>query len=597
MPSRDEMIKALQQQDESIVPSGQPSREEMIRALQATDSQKNPSQFASGVRQLAQGLSGNFSDELAGATEAAGRAIGLEGVGGPMKDIHWSKQGPKIDWASLKAAYKEGRDKERDTLAKDQKTNPRISGTANIVGMIASPVNKLNPTAAGMAFGAGTSDAEDLGGMAKDTAVGGVFGYGAGKVADRVAPVLEGAVSKIGNKTKEAAEMLMARGLGAERATVRQLGKDRVRAAGRQALDEGTAPIFASTDDMIARNSAVKEKGGEMMNKAYAAIDDAGASTFNPLEVASKVDDQLAPQFRTPINKGETNQLENTLESILARGEKNISLKEAQALKQEIGSVAFPGGRRPLDPTPKQQMAMDAYKIVNQSIDDAVSKGGDLIESAGLTDVLSRGKELYGNAKTADKLLRNKQAREEGNKLFGLTDTIAGAGAVGYGGTTGDWKTAGGIMLAKKGLEKYGTKAAAIGLDKITKRLSQSPVLASLMEKSPQAFNAIAQKIEQRVSPSFPKAADKKDPVPSEGGTVVDNVSMGEVKGEAKWALNGLNKLIDHDESGLLNDPEVIEKLISSPQGKKLLISASDLKPGSKAMQQLYAKIQDKEKR
>lgn len=542
--------------------------------------EESASPVGSAVRQFVQGASSGFSDELAGLAEGAGRAVGLKGVGGPVKDISRDDNGPTLDMDQLKAAYKLGRDHERAALAKDSRDNPATSAMANFAGMVASPANKLNPAAAGAAMGLGNSDAEDLGGMAKDTATGGVLGYGAGKVAEKAAPLLEGAVNKVASGSKELAKKFAARAIGAERGSIRKLGSEKVMDAAGQLLDNGGISLGSSTEDMIAKNDALKQSGGEAMNRVYKVIDDANASKFNPLDVAVDVENKIGKFWRSPLNKAETGQFENTMESILQRGDKPISLQEAQVLKEEIGKAANFKKAAHLDVTPKEQMARDTYGIINEHIDNAVNDASKVVKDAGLGDELAKGKELYGNSKTADKLLTTKQAKEQGNKLFGLTDAIAGAGALGYGEASGDWKGAGAIVLAKKGLEKYGAKAAALALNNISKTLSTTPELANLAKSHPQAFNAIVEKIGQRFSESLPKAASAPESKPVPKG------------GPSKWASDGLNALMDHagDQA-----PESLKQIDPSQVDDKslqnLLISASDLKPGSPAMDKVLAKV------
>lgn len=537
--------------------------------------------LVSAVRQFVQGASSGLSDELAGITEAAGHALGFQGAGGPVKDISLSKEGPTLDWDSLKKAYSEGRDKERASLKKDSEDNPGVSAASNFAGMVISPANKLNPAAAGAAMGVGYSDSDSVSGVAKDAALGTALGYGAGKVADRLSPVVERAAQKISSGSKELANKFAARAIGAERGTIKKLGNERVLSAAEQMLNQGAISAGASTDDLISRNEALKKRGGEMMNQVYSAIDNKGASTFNPMDVAVEVEKKIGDFWRSPLNNAETKQFENTLESILQRGDKPIPLKEAQVLKEEIRKAANFGKAAHLDVTPKEQMARDAYAVINNHIDQAVEKASGVVSDAGLGDVLSKGKEIYGKSKTAEKLLSNKQAREQGNKLIGLTDAIAGAGAVGYGGTTGDWKTAGGVVLAKKGLERFGAQNAALAFNKIAKVLATTPEMANLAKANPQAFNAIVQKLEQRFSSELPKSADnapESKPTPP-------------AKGPSKWADDGLKKLIDHagDKGSDLQGIDTSQ--VNDPKLKNLLIAASDLKPRSKAMEKVLAQV------
>jgi hypothetical protein len=67
-------------------------------------------------------------------------------------------------------------------------------------------------------------------------------------------------------------------------------------------------------------------------------------------------------------------------------------------------------------------------------------------------------------------------------------------------------------------------------------------------------------------------------------------------KGEKKWMNDGAAKLIEHVDTP--EDKNLIKKLkdsaASDPKAKDLLIQASDLKPGSKAMEKVMAKIKAK---
>ena len=491
---------------------------------------ENPAMSA--VRGLAQGVSGGFSDEIHGAFEGAGRAAGLKGLGGPIKDIGLSDEGPTADWKIIKEAYKRARDHEREMLNKDSQDNPGTAFTTQLAGAMVSPVNKVMPSGLvsggatlGAVQGAGNSEAADLTGLAKDTAFGGLVGGVVGKGVEVASPTIAKSAKYAGDKLKGGAESLMARALGAERGTIKKMGIDKVRAAGRYALDEGLPSPLANTEDLIARNAAKMDEGGKMMGKAYDAIDDAGASTFNPLEVASKVDNQIGGFYRSPINRGETNQLENTLESILMRGEGNIPIKEAQALKEELQKVA--NWKNTLNPTDKEKMARQAYGIVSSEIDSAIQNASGVVDSAGLAETLKQGKKLFSNAKTAEGLLENKLAREQGNKMFGLTDAITGGAALGYGGVTDDWGTAAGIMAGKKALGKYGAQNAAMLADKISKTLLKSPQMQNIYQKSPAAFQYIVNQVERRMIPGAQKAASTEDQKPK---FVEEHVSHDEAK-------------------------------------------------------------------
>jgi len=319
-------------------------------------------------------------------------------------------------------------------------------------------------------------------------------------------------VSNIMNKAPEAlsdtAEGLAARALGAERGTIKSIGYDKVKQAGRTALDEGVLSPLASTEDLATRVAALKQKGGEAMGDVYKAIDEAGVSTFNPLDEAVNVEKKIGDFYKSPINRGEAKQFENTIESMLMRGDKNIPISEAQALKEELGKVA--NWKNNLNITEKEKMARDAYKVVSEGIDKAVEAGSQQLNTPGLLEKLKQGKDIFSKTSTMEKLLENKQARESGNKLMGLTDwELAGGGLAGTlaGVATGGAGVlaTGGALLAKKGLEKYGAQSGALLLDKISKTLLKSPQWMKVAKDQPQVFNQFVTQMASQMDYHKPK--------------------------------------------------------------------------------------------
>lgn len=63
------------------------------------------------------------------------------------------------------------------------------------------------------------------------------------------------------------------------------------------------------------------------------------------------------------------------------------------------------------------------------------------------------------------------------------------------------------------------------------------------------------------------------------------NVAESEEKGEAKWARSGLQKLG-------IQDRQIASELMKSKKGRKLLIEASDLKPESRALEEIKKQIE-----
>lgn len=568
----------------------------------------SPSVATSAVRKAIQGASSGFSDELAGLTEAAGSVVGVKGAGGPIKDISAGKStiksnatgmGPAIDWEALKASYLSGRDKERAALKKDSAANPATSAIAELAGAIASPINKIvGPAGAarggaviGGAQAAGGSDADNAVDLAKDTGIGILTGATVGKLADVATPRIEAGVKKVGQKAKDIAEMMSARSLGAERGTIKKLGNEAVKKAGRYALDNDVVTALNNTEGKIVANEAAKKSAVNARKGAYDTIDEASASQFNPKEAATAARDKIL-EGKNPNHddvKELIGALDPHLKNILSRGDENISMAEAQKLVESLKAKAkFDTSRS----NQGNEVAKSVYESVRKSINEAAEKGADKIGVGGLglgrnadgeldlrtlRQIIEDSNSKYSSGKVAEELLKNKNAREQGNRLVGLTDTITGAGAAAYGGATGDWTGAGEIVVAKKLIEKYGAQMAARGLDKVAKKLLAVPEMAALAEKSPAAFQSIVSHFE---SPKtvLQKSADNEAPK----------------KGPAKWANDGHDKLLKHagdDEMTVELLQKAKTSMIDNPKLKKLLIEASDLKPGSKALDKVVLKM------
>lgn len=528
------------------------------------------SEVESFGRGVAQGSSLGFADEISGGVEAL-----------------WAKaKGNPEEFGKL---YKKYRDESRENFKTASKVNPGSFtsgefaggvGTAFVPGLGIAKGAKIADVAIksgqiGAAMGIGYSEGETVDDVLRDGGESAVLGMATGAALNKAAPFVAKGAKRAGEKLSELAERFAARAMGAERGTIKKLGDKKVQEVGRYALDNKILSPLANTDDKIERNLAEKIKAGNKMDQVYSAIDDAGVSEFNPLDVASKVDDELGGFYRSPINKGEARQLENTLESILIRGEGNIPLKEAQALKQEIGRVA--NWKNNINITEKEKMAREAYKIVSQAIDDAAESGAKKIGKEGLQMTLKEGLKDYSNSKAAGELLTNKQAREQGNKLIGLTDwqLLGGAGAGSMAAGLPVASTSIAALGAKKLAEKYGAQNAAIILDRAAKglRSSISPI------KNANANAAVIDSVDNILEFVHPEKVLS---------SVAENKPL---KGKEKWAAEGEEKIKKHDPS--ISEKIDFEKVKKSKKGQALLMRASDLKPNSKAFAKVLRDIKN----
>lgn len=394
--------------------------------------------------------------------------------------------------------------------------------------------------------------------------------------APYVAPIVKPVAEKIGNGVKAVGEKLAGT---AERQAAKAVGAGAkefekpavAQAIGRNALDEKIIGPFTGAEQSLSRATKAKEAAGKSMDDVYSKVDKAIGPSVNPLETAVRVETELAPTYRTPINKSEVGQLENTIESILARGNENIKLEEAQALKKEIDSVAFPKGKKPIDPTPKQQMAADASAIIRDQIDKAATKGAEALDSKELVQQLSDARKSYGVNRQTEKLL----TREVGKEGVSVGSKI-------------QW-TADPIKFGSSILKKFGPNMKAtnaIALDKVSTVLKKSPdalgkfgeILKQAEQGGPEHL-ATMHMILERTNPEYQQLLQK-----------AAGPNDAPQKGPEKWANDGFEKLIEH--SSELKDKRDI--IFADPKLKELLIQASDLKPGTKAMEDIKTKIKSR---
>lgn len=244
-----------------------------------------------------------------------------------------------------------------------------------------------------------------------------------------------------------------------------------------------------------------------------------------------------------------------------------LAPREANNVKSAIDDE-INYARNPLTKEPATEKAFQAArKVISQKVDEAIESlgGGKLLEA------LKQANRDYGASKEIERMAKDRALRNSANKFLGLTDSIAGTGAAVYGATTGDWQGAATAFAGKKGLEKFGASTLAVGADRLSKFLLRSPALREIAQNNPQAYSAVILDLTERLERrgALPKAADEKP-----------------TKGPEKWARVGAERLKEHGVS-----PAEVEALRQTEKGRDLLNRASDLKPGSKAMEDIVKRM------
>lgn len=257
--------------------------------------------------------------------------------------------------------------------------------------------------------------------------------------------------------------------------------------------------------------------------------------------------------------------------------------------------------RNPLAPEPAKEKAFyAARKKIAAKVDEAIeSLGGDEL----LEQLKTQNRE-YGSAKTIANISQDRVSRDSANQMFSLTDKIAGTGAGSAMLTMagGANAIAAGLATAtgSKLVRKYGASTVAVAADRVSKYLLKAKPMQELAQKSPQEFQAVVlnftRRTLERVEPAR-AVADKTGPSEldsdsSRSSNFQDREAQSEPapkKGREKWMDDGLKKLESHGDGDV---SKLKDELMKSAKGKRLLIAASDLKPGSKAMDHVLKQIE-----
>lgn len=162
----------------------------------------------------------------------------------------------------------------------------------------------------------------------------------------------------------------------------------------------------------------------------------------------------------------------------------------------------------------------------------------------------------------------------------GKTFTRVALGAAGGSLVGGPVGSALGIMFTSPAVLKQAIKTGKVSSEVIQKLAGGAKnITDDVIEKAVKAANTEKGQAIIRTLEKAPKAESVQ-----KYNEVAESKTR-PLKGSEKWANDGLNKL---KESGAKVDASLLE----NPKAKKLLIAASDLKPGSKAMNNIVSELE-----
>lgn len=470
-----------------------------------------------------QGMALGFGDELAGGFEAAGRAVGLEGVGGPISEIgiageEWS---PTLDKEKLLQSYREGRDKQRGRLSETEVANPKTAIASDLVGGLATPgalfkaatkvpaiaktaanvdklskVKKAAVTGAGLgaAESAGRSDADltqgEFGEFAGDVAIGTGVGGAAGGLVGKVAQKFEG--KNLANKAKkltEEADDEALRVLGAGKKELKSATKSRYgndpNEAGIQAIKEGLISPLDKPTDVYNKAKTIKKQIGkgydELIDRFEGKIrldetmDDAPDFAKRYTEdvrqkVMNSIDENVDITEQQSANL--LKQVDNLEPRILEALDSSNPIKELQNLYVKYNKHFFNSAKN-------KSPAVEAGGIMRQSIKEIQRKLVNQVDEVGQESAAQFKKldKRYSNIIDLEEIALD--ATTKGHKI-GFGDFMAGATAK-LTGIPGVGEVVTGASIASKKILKTDLQDV-VGKTNVLKKYKKAQKLQKLSE-------------------------------------------------------------------------------------------------------------------
>lgn len=303
-----EQAQAIQNQKLSEPKEDTSDLLKQAQAIQTSKMGSNPTDWSpteSFGQGALQGATAGFSDELGGALGAAQEKL----AGNPNNQ-------------SLEDLYKEYRDMHRGRNKQSEDQNPKASFAGNVAGGIGSAVMAPEALAAnatgiggaaalGAASGLGTSEAPDVAGDLKNTAIGGALGAGAGVIGKGLGNLvnpenLDTMASKAASKAvgiKPSKELTST----FDKATGKMTsGSDVIKGIGKTALDEGALPMTGGADNIYDKSiDAINHQYDKMNPIIENAQQKLNENLSQHLEAVGSIQDkamQFMDQFKDSLS-------------------------------------------------------------------------------------------------------------------------------------------------------------------------------------------------------------------------------------------------------------------------------------------------------
>ncbi len=560
--------------------------------------------------------------------EATGEHYGNAATGGYLPQIQGGiakLKGQPISIMDPASAYLQARDETIKRMQMEEKEHPYGSALGSVGGALTlgAAANAVAPVGAGIgaaeklgAFGrvvqaarggaiiGGLSNPGDtegqlsgpqLGDRAKNAAVGAAVSGG-------IQGSLEGieagtkAIQNSPEIMQGKAEERAFKGSGAMLADYRRAGgKDQVRDIGRFMLDNGMIKPGMTVDEVAEAAGSIRDKAGAELGAAYrnaqAAAEKAGveipAANLNPKRLAEEFLEQYkADQSGVAGGGARVRAVQNYVDDF-QKLPPNAGIEDVNKFRIGLDRQIFANNKSLATLPEAKQAPLDFRRFIDQRVDAAIS-AVDRATGGSISQQLPELNQRFGTAKNVASIAEDYVSRQGANRFVSPSDYITGIGGAVMGAMTGDdmaerakHAAIGGMLgVANHAGRVYGVPLASVGLDKMGAGLGMTPIPALAG-----AAGSVVNAMKGPASIAAAGAIGQKNQTSPNGVPNPQSQAPSMPTGEDLWAQQGIQKLG-------IRDPGISNKLISDPKMKQLLIEASDLKPGTKAMQNIMQKIQ-----
>jgi hypothetical protein len=418
-----------------------------------------------------QGATMGFGDELGGALQA-----GLSKLRDVLPDsaneaLGFGKR-YENDTTSALDVYRQGRDEDRAANKAASAAHPWAYGTASVAGSLPTMALPGGAALQGAVAGLGNSDADltkgEVGGAARDAAIGALLGKYGGKVAGGVVRAggkalgaVGGAIRDVAPGLAEFAELSAAKVANPMLKGYRLLQEQGIRAMGREMLDSGAVKFGDTAENVAQRVTPLREAAGKAVGESVAALDKAGAAVPTNALAGYLRQQVLAPLQRFPAQAPEAAAVEAQIAAMEQKyAGKVISLKEAEAFKRSLDNLAH---NFSMATPPANVAAMENLRGAAGTLNEVAADAA----SPKLADAFRAAKERFGNLAPAEQFAKDFALRKLTNRGVSLSDYQALVGGMAQEG--GD---AGKGMLAaavNKLLRERGRSSMAVTADALAK--------------------------------------------------------------------------------------------------------------------------------